>query len=69
MEKKKTKLTISGNPKKSIDNIELARSKNKNSVIIEKKPNRFFNRGSFNKPSGFKSSTGQNTGFKKRKAN
>jgi hypothetical protein len=34
MEKKKTKLTISGNPKKSIDNIELARLQNKNSVII-----------------------------------
>ena len=65
MEKKKTKLTISGSTKKSIDNIELAKSKSKNSVIIEKKPNRFFNRGSFNKPSGFKSSTGQNTGVKK----
>ena len=35
MEKKKTKLTISGNTKKSIDNIELAKSNNKNSVIIE----------------------------------
>ena len=35
--KKKIKLTISGNPKKSIGNIELARFQNKNSVIIEKK--------------------------------
>jgi len=52
MEKKKTKLTISGNTKKSIDNIELAKSKNKNSVIIEKKPNRFFNRGSFQQTFG-----------------
>ena len=43
MEKKKTKLTISGNPKKSIDNIELARFQNKNSVIIEKRTNRFVN--------------------------
>ena len=34
---KKTKLTISGNAKKSIENIELAKAKNKNSVIIEKK--------------------------------
>ena len=40
---KKTKLTISGNTKKSIDNIELARLKNKNSVVIEKKPSRFSN--------------------------
>ncbi len=48
MKEKKSKLTISGNPKKSIDNIELAKSKNKNSVIIEKKPNRFFNKGELN---------------------
>ena len=41
MERKKSKLTISGNPKKSIDNIELAKSQNKNSVVIEKKPSRF----------------------------
>ena len=34
---KKTKLTISGNAKKSIENIELAKAKSKNSVIIEKK--------------------------------
>ena len=37
MEKKKTKLTISGNKKKPIDNIELAKLQNKNSVVIEKK--------------------------------
>ena len=41
MERKKTKLTISGNPKKSIGNIELAKLQNKNSVVIEKKTNRF----------------------------
>ncbi len=41
MEKKKTKLTISGSSKKTISNIELAKSKGKNSVIIEKKPGRF----------------------------
>ena len=41
MEKKKTKLTISGNPKKSIDNIDLARLKKKNSVVKEKKSSRF----------------------------
>ena len=37
MEKKKTKLTISGVAKKSIKNIELAKTQSKNSVVIEKK--------------------------------
>ena len=35
MEKKKLKLTISGSPKKTINNIELAKTHGKNSVIIE----------------------------------
>ena len=61
MEKKKTKLTISGNPKKSIDNIELARFQNKNSVVIEKKVNRFVNNNPVRKPSGFKPKFKQNT--------
>ena len=55
MKNKKTKLTISENAKKSISNIELAKTQNKNSVIIEKKTSRFGNRGSFSK------STTQNT--------
>ncbi len=37
MEKKKLKLTISGSSKKTINNIELAKSYGKNSVVIEKK--------------------------------
>ncbi len=41
MEKKKLKLTISGSSKKTFNNIELAKSKGKNSVIIEKKTSRF----------------------------
>ena len=40
---KKTKLTISGNAKKSIENIELAKAKSKNSVIIGKKSDKSFN--------------------------
>ena len=45
---KKTKLSISGSAKKSIENIQLAKSQNKNSTIIEKKSNRSLNRsGSF----------------------
>ena len=60
MKNKKTKLTISGNAKKSIGNIELAKTQNKNSVVIEKKTSRFGNRSSFSK------STTQNTAFKKK---
>ena len=47
MENKKTKLTISGIAKKSIKNIELAKTQGKNSVVIEKKTNKFPNRGGF----------------------
>ena len=36
MEKKKTKLKLSGNIKKSITNIERAKSQGTNSVVIEK---------------------------------
>ena len=50
MENKKTKLTISGNTKKSIDNIELAKTQNKNSVVIEKKMGRFGGKPPFHKP-------------------
>ena len=45
MEKKKSKLTLSGIAKKSIDNIELAKTQSKNSVVIEKKSNKFAPRG------------------------
>ena len=41
MENKKTKLTLSGIAKKSIDNIELAKTQSKNSVVIKKKPSKF----------------------------
>ncbi len=44
MENKKTKLTISGIAKKSIENIELAKTQSKNSVVIEKKTSRFGNK-------------------------
>ena len=54
MEKKKLKLTISGSSKKTIDNIELAKSQGKNSVVIGKK-NRFGLKGSFLKTGSQKS--------------
>ena len=50
---KKTKLTISGSAKKSIKNIEIAKTQGKNSVVIEKKTSKFTN----NKSGSFKSST------------
>ena len=49
MEKKKLKLTISGSSKKTINNIELAKSQGKNSVVIGKKNNRFGSKSSFSK--------------------
>jgi len=46
MKDKKTKLTLSGIAKKSIQNIELAKTQSKNSVVIEKKTTRFANKSS-----------------------
>ena len=42
---KKTKLKISGSVKKSIKNIEIAKTKNKNSVEIEKLSRKFPDKG------------------------
>ncbi len=42
---KKTKLTISGSTKKSIKNIEIAKTQGKNSVVIEKQTGKFPTRG------------------------
>ena len=42
---KKTKLTISGSAKKSIKNIEIAKTQGKNAVLIEKQTGKFSNRG------------------------
>src|SRR5210317_799458 len=54
---KKTKLTISGTAKKSIKNIELAKTQGKNSVVIEKQPSKFPNRGGSSRPGVFKQKT------------
>jgi len=59
MENKKTKLTISGIAKKSIKNIELAKTQSKNSVVIEKKLNRYSNKNSQNRFSSHKTSKPQ----------
>ena len=55
MENKKTKLTLSGIAKKSIENIELAKTQSKNSVVIKKKQGKFGSNTNFNKSSGIKS--------------
>ena len=56
MEKKKLKLSITGNTKKTFSSIEQARSKSKNSVIIEKKSGRLGRRQPFQKFSKIQSS-------------
>ena len=55
MDNKKTKLTLSGIAKKSIENIELAKTQSKNSVVIEKKPSKFSPRGNFSRPASVRS--------------
>ena len=60
MENKKTKLTISGNPKKTFKNFDASKNQGKKTVVIEKKSSRPINKGTFNKsfgsrpPSNFK---------------
>ena len=61
MENKKTKLTLSGIAKKSIENIELAKTQSKNSVVIEKKPSKFAPRGNLTRPASVRSKPGVNT--------
>ena len=57
MDNKKTKLTLSGIAKKSIENIELAKKQSKNSVVIEKRSSKFSPKTNLNKPSGVRSKT------------
>ncbi len=65
---KKTKLTISGSAKKSIKNIEIAKTQSKNAVVIEKQTGKFPNRGGSFRPNPAKpkptSSFGKGTGIK-----
>ena len=69
MENKKTKLTISGNPKKSFKNFDSNKAKGNKTVVIDKK-NRTSTKGVFNKnldnrkPStSFKRGSSFNTNF------
>ncbi len=54
MDNKKTKLTISGSAKKSIKNIEIAKTKGKHSVLIDKQQNKFSNKSHISKSKGLK---------------
>ena len=49
MEKKKLKLSISGSSKKTFSSIEQAKSKSKNTVVIEKRNNKFPGKSQFSK--------------------
>ena len=47
---KKTKLTISGTAKKSFNNIEIAKTQGKKTVVIEKQTSKFPSRGGSSRP-------------------
>ena len=62
---KKTKLTISGNPKKSFKNFGVEKTQGKKTVIIGKNSERPSGKGTFNKPSinNFKNNSGIKANF------
>ena len=62
MENKKTKLTVSGGPKKSFKNFDSVSNQGKKTVIISRQSPKFSGKGKFSKGSGYKSSP---TNFKK----
>ena len=57
MENKKTKLTISGNPKKSFKNLETSKTKGKKTVVIDKQSTKPMHKGNFNRLHGSKPSS------------
>ncbi len=70
MENKKTKLTISGNPKRSFKKFETNKSQGKKTVVIDKQRGGYTNKGSFYKqsssklpPSSFKKDKNFKSGF------
>ena len=62
MENKKTKLTISGNPKNKIKSFQTNKSKGQKTVFIDKHPDRSIKKASFSKSFGSKSNS---SNFKK----
>ena len=63
MEKKKLKLSISGSANKTISSIEKAKSKSKNTVVIEKKSKRFSGKSYSPKSSLYNEKFSKNTSF------
>ena len=55
MENKKTKLTISGNPKKKIKSFQTTESSSKKTVFIDKQTDRSSKKSNFSKNFGSKS--------------
>ena len=49
MENKKTKLTISGSPKKLFKNIDSSKTQGQKTVVIEKRSSKPVNKGNFNR--------------------
>ena len=62
MENKKTKLTISGKPKKTFRDFDTSKTQGKKTVVIDKQPTRSFGKVGGNRTSGFKQPS---SGFKK----
>tara|TARA_B100002052_G_scaffold31943_1_gene24748 strand:+ start:1731 stop:3953 length:2223 start_codon:yes stop_codon:yes gene_type:complete len=69
MEKKKLKLSISGSANKTISNIEKAKSKSKNTVVIEKKAKRFSGKPYSPRPNSNTNKLTNNTSFIQKKSN
>ena len=69
MEKKKLKLSISGSTKKTINSIEQAKTKSKNTVVIEKKPTRFSSKSNFARPNTNNDNFKSASSFSKKKTN
>ena len=69
MEKKKLKLSISGSTNKTISSIEQAKNKSKNTVVIEKKPKRFFGKSQTSKPVSTNNKSNNESLFTQKKTN
>ena len=69
MEKKRLKLSISGSSKKTLSSIEQAKSKSKNTVIIEKKNTKFSGKSSFTKKNNSNDNIAFNNNIPKRSNN
>ena len=69
MENKKTKLTISGSPKKTIKNFDPSRSRGKKTVVIDKHSTKPYGKltgyrtGGLKQPQGFKKETSVKNNF------